>query len=160
MPINYIQQTRDFYEHLGYRPYQWFYADTPAPWTSLSKPLSKSRLGMISTAGTYVKGQVAYFYKDDTSFRKIPRNTPVADIRFSHVTENHLVEPRKDPNTIFPIQALNQLEKEGFIGELSENFLSCMGGIYSQRRVRSELIPELVKEILEQKIDLLLLVPL
>ncbi len=163
MPIEYIQQTRALYDQLGYPPYQWFdgfHADSPPPWSALSKPLSKCRLAMISTAGVYIKGQVAYYYKDDTSYRKISKDTPAEDLRFSHVTENYLVDSRKDPNTVFPIQALNRLEKDGFIGELADPFFSCMGGIYSQRRVGSELIPALTKEILQQKVDVLLLVPL
>ena len=38
---------------------------------------------MISTAGTYIQGQVAYYYQDDTSIRAIPNDTPVEKIRFS-----------------------------------------------------------------------------
>ena len=160
MPTEYIQKTRALYDHLGYPPYQWFNADSPPPWSPLTKPLSESCLGVISTAGVYIKGQVAYYYKDDTSYRKISKHTPVEDLRFTHVTENYLMDARKDPNTVFPIQALNHLEQEGFIGELADTLFSCMGGIYSQRRVGSELIPALTKEILQQKIDVLLLVPL
>ncbi len=81
-PTHYIRQTRDNYEKLGFEPYQWFAADTPPAFTLPAKPLTESRLGMISTAGTYVHGQVAYYYKDDTSIRGIPRDTPVTDLRF------------------------------------------------------------------------------
>ena len=57
---------------------------------------------MISTAGTYVQGQVAYYYKDDTGVRAIPNDTPMDKIRFSHIMENYLVEARQDPATVFP----------------------------------------------------------
>jgi hypothetical protein len=115
---------------------------------------------MISTAGTYVAGQTAYFYKDDTSIRKIDSSTQTSQIRFSHLTENYLVEARQDPATVFPIEALNRLNAEGFIGGLATSFYSCMGGIYSQRRVNEELIPALQEVVKEDSIDCLLLVPL
>ena len=62
---------------------------------------------MISTAGTYVQGQIAYHYKDDTSIREIPRETPSDQVRFSHIMENYLIEARQDPCTVFPMEALH-----------------------------------------------------
>ena len=159
-PVEYIRRTRESYEQLGYDAYQWFHADSPPAFTPLKKPLSASRLGMISTAGTYVHGQVAYYYKDDTSVRTIPSSTPVEDLRFSHIMENYLVEARQDPCTVFPIEALTALKDAGEIGELADNYFSCMGGIYSQNRVRTELIPNLEQAVADERLDLLLLVPL
>ena len=159
-PVSYIQQTKDRYDSLGYEPYKWFSADSEPDFTPAAKPLSESKLGLVSTAGTYVAGQVAYYYKDDASVRAIPSNTPVDDIRFSHVTENYLVDARKDPRCTFPIEALQTLKSEGVIGALADNFFSCMGGIYSQRRVVEELIPALEQGIADEEIDVLLLVPL
>ena len=86
-PTEYIRQTRENYAKLGFEPYDWYAADSPPPFTLVKKPLSQSRLGLISTAGTYVHGQVAYYYKDDTSIRAIPRQTPVADLRFAHIMD-------------------------------------------------------------------------
>jgi D-proline reductase (dithiol) PrdB len=159
-PVKYIDQTRALYDHLGYPPYSWYQAPEAPTWSPMQRPLSESRLGMISTAGTYVAGQTAYFYKDDTSIRKIDSSTQTSQIRFSHLTENYLVEARQDPATVFPIEALNRLNAEGFIGGLATSFYSCMGGIYSQRRVNEELIPALQEVVKEDSIDCLLLVPL
>lgn len=159
-PTRYIKQTRENYEKLGYEPYQWFEADSPPAFARPVKSLSSSKLGLISTAGTYVHGQVAYYYKDDTSIRAIPNDTPVNQLRFSHIMENYLVEARQDPCTVFPIDALTALKKEGVIGDLAANYYSCMGGIYSQNRVKNELIPNLDAAINAEEIDLLLLIPL
>jgi D-proline reductase (dithiol) PrdB len=159
-PVQYIKKTVDTYDSLGYPPYRWFFAEDAPNFVSVSKPLSESRLGMISSAGAYVQGQIAYHYKDDTSVRVIPRETPVDKIRFSHITENYLVEARSDPGTVLPIESLATLEKEGVIGELAEAYFSCMGGVYSQRRVKEEVIPNLEALVDRQKLDLLLLVPL
>lgn len=159
-PKQYIRHTRESYEALGFEPYQWFEADSEPAFVQLSKPLSESRLGMISTAGTYVPGQIAYHYKDDTSIRSIGHDTPTEDLRFSHIMQNYLEEARQDPCTVFPTEALAALAADGTIGELAENYFSCMGGIYSKNRVMTELIPALEAAVEKEKLDLLLLVPL
>lgn len=159
-PTEYIRRTRESYEKLGFEPYRWFQAESKPAFSVPARPLAESRLGMISTAGTYVQGQVAYYYKDDTGIRAIPNDTPMGKIRFSHIMENYLVEARQDPATVFPSQVLGKLRSTGLIGELADNYYSCMGGIYSQKRVRAELIPRLTEAIDEQRLDLLFLVPL
>lgn len=159
-PSTYIKHTRELYDNLGYTPYAWFYAETEPAFVLPRRPLKDSRLGVISSAGAYVAGQKAYHYKDDTSIRAIPSNAPLGQIRFSHVTENYLTEARQDPQCVLPLRILEQLQEEGLIGSLAANYYSCMGGIYSQRRVREELIPSLDKAIASEEIDLLLLIPL
>ena len=159
-PTEYIAQTTNTYVKLGFKPYQWFEASGEAAFAPLTKPLSASKLAMISTAGTYVQGQVAYHYKDDTSVRTIPNNTPTDKIRFSHIMENYLIEARQDPLTVFPLDALRRLKDQGVVGELADNYLSCMGGIYSKKRVMTELIPKLEVELAREQPDVLLLIPL
>lgn len=160
MPVRYMTSIRDRYAKLGYAPYRWYHAEDPPPFRPLEIPISDARLGMLSTAGTYVAGQVAYFYKDDTSTRRIGKDTPTAELRFSHVTENYLPDARRDPNCVFPLEHLRALEAEGAIGELAEDVFSCMGGIYSERRVREDLLPEMLATFQAQKIDAALLLPL
>jgi D-proline reductase (dithiol) PrdB len=128
--------------------------------TPLKKPLSEARVGVLTTSGTYALGQTAFHYKDDTSVRSIPKTTPKQDIRFSHITENFLEDPRRDPDCILPLAALKRLESEGFVGEVAEEAFSCMGGIYSQRRVREELIPDLAARFEAQSVDAVFLIPM
>lgn len=159
-PIEYMRMTRELYESHGYPPYGWYHADTPPAFARLPKPLAQCRIGMLATSGAYVVGQRAYHYKDDSSIRAIPKTTPAENIHFSHITENYLPDPRRDPNCVFPIDPLRALEAEGFIGEVADELFSCMGGIYSQRRVREELIPALTQAFQAQKIDAAFLVPM
>ena len=160
MTVEYIASITERYERLGYAPYRWYYAEEPPPFEPLRKPLSASRVGVLSTSGAYVVGQVAYYYKDDTSVRAIAKDTPTDQIHFSHVTENYLEDPRKDPNCIVPLDALRAAEADGEIGELAPEIYSCMGAVYSQRRVREELIPELHARLCTQAVDVALLVPM
>ena len=81
-------------------------------------------------------------------------------MRFSHITENYLGASRRDPNCTFPIDALRRLETEGRVGEIADDLFSCMGGIYSQRRVREELLPQVTERFQAQNVDAVLLVPM
>jgi D-proline reductase (dithiol) PrdB len=159
-PVSYIDAISQRYKSLGYDPYRWYQADSPPAFSALSKPVAQSRIGVLATSGTYVAGQVAYHYKDDTSMRRIGKDTPTDQLRFAHITENYLEDSRRDPNCTFPIDALRSAESQGRIGELADDLLSCMGGIYSQRRVREELIPAVHERLKAQQVDAVLLIPM
>lgn len=158
MSVDYMQAIRARYESLGYTPYRWVEADSAPPWQPLRKPLARARLGLLSTCGAYALGQVAYHYKDDTSIRALPSNIEPQDLRFSHITENYLLDAKRDPNCILPLAQLRGLRQEGVIGALAEQVFSCMGGVYSQRRVRDEVAPALLDAFRAQNVDCALLV--
>ena len=158
MTVPYMQAITERYKAIGYTPYRWFQAEDAPSWVPVTKRLADSRVGMLSTSGAYALGQVAYHYKDDTSIRRIPSKTPKSELRFSHVTENYLVDARQDADCILPLTALRALEAEGVIGGLADEVFSCMGGVYSQRRVREEIAPALLAAFREQKVDCALLV--
>ena len=160
MTVRYIDAITDRYNSLGFDAYRWYHADSPPAWAPVKKPLKDSRIGLLGTSGAYAVGQVAYHYKDDTSVREIPKNTRDEDLRFAHITENYLPGGRGDPNCIFPLSSLRQLEEEGVVGEIAEDVLSCMGGLYSQRRVREEMLPAITEKFSDQKVDAVLFVPM
>lgn len=160
MHVEYMKAIAERYGRLGYAPYKWYEAEEAPPFAPLRKPLSDSRLGVLTTSGAYVIGQKAYYYKDDSSTRAIPKRTPKDRIHFSHITENYLEGPRRDPACMVPTDALRRLETEGAVGEVAEDVFSCMGGIYSQRRVREELTPALLDAWRAQAVDTVLLVPM
>ena len=158
MSVAYMQSIAERYQRLGYPIYRWFKAEDAPPWQALGKPLSESKIGLLSTSGAYALGQAAYHYKDDSSIREIPATTEDKDLRFSHLTENYLVDPRRDPGCIFPLAALRKLAGEGVIGGVADRVFSCMGAVYSQRRVREETAPALLAAFKAQKVDAALLV--
>jgi len=160
VPVRYIDAITARYTKLGYAPYRWVYAEEPPAFAPMTKPVSEARIGVLTTSGAYALGQTAFHYKDDISVRAIPKTTPKQDIRFSHITEQYLEDPRQDPDCILPLAALKRLENEGFVGTVADEALSCMGGIYSQRRVREELIPDLAAQFEAQAVDAVLLIPM
>lgn len=157
-PVEYIARITEKYASLGYPTYDWVVSEEPPPWQPLRKPLSECRLGLVGSGGIYITGQVAFHYKDDTSFRAIPKDVDTTDLRATHFAYD-LTDARRDVNVVFPIDTLRRLKAEGVIGELAEYVYAFMGGIYSARRVRQELAPRLTECWLEQEVDAALLVP-
>ena len=156
--VDHIQQTRDSYSQLGYASYRWAEMTEPAAFATPRKPLAESTVAMIASGGICQVGQVAFHHKDDTSYRRIPADVDVADLRTSHFAYD-MTAARIDPNCVFPIEPLRRLVDDGTIGGLAPHMLTCMGGIYSQRRLHEELIPQLVDEIVAIEPDVVLLVP-
>jgi D-proline reductase (dithiol) PrdB len=157
-PVDYLARTRARYDALGYPQYRWVENAGAPPFTPITKPLNRSRLGSIGSGGIYRAGQKAYHFKDDTSYRTIPISTPVDQLRITHFAYD-LSDARTDPNIVFPLAPLREMAVDGEIGELAPEAFSFVGGIYSARRCRDELAPKLVHELLRQECDLALLVP-
>lgn len=156
--VDHIQQTRDSYAQLGYDAYRWAHEPTPAAFTRPTKPLSESSVALIASGGIYHQGQVAFHHKDDTSYRKIPGDSAMADLRTSHFAYD-MTNARIDPNVVFPLDALRHMAQDGTVGSLSSHALTFMGGIYSQRRLNEDLLPALADEIIAMEPDIVLLVP-
>ena len=157
-PVDYIERTRAQYDALGYPPYQWVRnADTP-PFEPVSKPLAESRIGLIASGGIYRKGQIAFHYRDDTSFRAIPADTGADALRVAHFAYD-VTDARADPNVVFPLEALRAEVCEGGIGAVGPDAYTFMGGIYSARKVRDVLAPALAGRMEEDAADAVVLVP-
>ena len=59
----------------------------------------------------------------------------------------------------FPVDTLRALAADGVIGDVSPRAYAFMGGIYSARRVRETLAPEISRRLAADQVDLALLVP-
>ena len=156
--IDYIAHTRASYEHLGYDAYRWAEELTPSAFVAPRKPLRESTVALVASGGIYRLGQVAFHHRDDTSHRRISTDVASSDLRISHFAYDK-TDARIDPNVVFPIDALRRLVTEGEIGSLTSHALTLMGGIYSHRRLREELIPALTDELETLEPDVVLLVP-
>ena len=157
-PVDYIPRITAQYSGLGYGEYQWLESQNAPAWTPLTKPLSDSKVGLICTGGIYAAGQTAFHFKDDTTYRTIPTDVDVEDLRATHFAYD-LTDARKDINVVFPVEQLRTMVDEGVIDSIAPDAYTLMGGIYSTRRVREELIPALVDRVLADEVDVVLLVP-
>jgi D-proline reductase (dithiol) PrdB len=157
--VPYITRIRENYARLGYKAYAWVdNSQSPPPWTPLEKPLSGCRLGLVGSGGIYVSGQVAFHWRDDTTFREVPTDVRTEDLRATHFAYD-LTDARRDPNVVFPIDTLRRLVADRVVGALARCAFTFMGGIYSARRVAEELAPKITERLVGKKVDAALLVP-
>ena len=157
-PVDYIERTREQYSSLGYPPYKWVHNEDVPPFEPLSKPLAESRIGLIASGGIYREGQIAFHYRDDLSFRIIPRDCEMSTLRATHFAYD-VTDARSDPNVVFPLETLRAEARDGSIAEIAANAYTFMGGIYSVRKVRDVLAPALAERMEEDAVDAALLVP-
>ena len=158
MHVEYIKRVSSLYAGLGYTPYAWVRNEDTSPWQPLKKPLHQCRVAVSASGGIYNAGQLAFHYKDDDSYRAIPKDVNRKDLRITHFAYD-MTDARMDPNCVFPIEPLRRMEKEGFIGSLAPFQYTFMGGIYSSRKVRENLAPAIIGKLLKDEVDALLLVP-
>ncbi len=144
------------------RAYRWRRID-PVPWTPLAKPLSECRLTLVSSAGFVLPGQAPFdetIRGGDPSFREIPSDTDPATLVETHRSElfDHAGLAR-DPNLGFPIARVRELAERGRIGAVSPFHLSFMGSITAPGRFTRDSVPEVVRRLLRESVDVALLVP-
>src|SRR3990172_7193417 len=152
MPIAYIQRTRERYAE--YPPYKWA-VNTDAPWAPLTKPLKECRLALLSSGGFYVEGQEP-FGESDVSYRLIPMDTPVTDLRIYHHGYRD-ADADRDPNCVFPLDRLPEFEAAGVSGGRAEAGVSFV--MPSSPRRDFERGPKIAAELRRMHVDAALCVP-
>jgi hypothetical protein len=164
VPIPYMQRTRDYYHALGFgNPYRWAHF-TDVPFTPLPKPLSASRMTLITTAAPYQPGVgdqgPGAKYNAAAKFYQVYSDSTdsVPDLRISHVGYDRKHTSAEDPNTWFPLTQLQRAVKAGRIGALTPRFHGSPTN--RSHRVTTETdAPELLRRCREDGADVALLVP-
>ena len=161
--IPYMQRTRDYYQVLGFSPYRWAHF-VEVPFTPLRMPLSRARVGLITTAAPFrpelgdqgpgaAYNAAAKFYQVySTSSETVP------DLRISHVGYDRLHTKAADINTYLPLARMREAAAAGRIGTLAPR----IHGAPTNRSHRVTLetdIPELLRRCREDGVDVAVLVP-
>lgn len=131
------------------------------PEATLTKPLSQSRLALISSAGVHLKSDTPFDVDNpagDPSIRFIPANTLEEKLTVTHIYYD-TKHAKVDPSIVFPLKQLNELAHKGVIGSVANANVGLNGGIIDTTRVETESIPAVVNRFKEQKVDATLLVP-
>lgn len=68
-------------------------------------------------------------------------------------------DAESDVNCVFPIERFRELEKEGYIGELSPVNYTIMGRIFRLTALKNELAPQILNRLKSHRVDVLFLVP-
>jgi len=142
--------------------YPWRRID-PVPWTPFAKPLSASRVAIVSSAGLVHPPQEPF---DDTvrggdfSFRAIPADCDLRTLVDTHRSRSfdHTGVAR-DPNLALPLDRLRELAADGRIGAVAPRHLSFMGSITAPGRLVARTAPDAARLLASDGVDVALLVP-
>lgn len=145
------------------------------PFAGLAKPVSQSRLALMTSSGHYVAGndpepfgvrdmtqqeavrRIEEFVKQAPSLSSIPMETPRERLRVRHGGYD-IRSAQADPNVTLPLEILRELHRDGIIGALAPQAYSFVGAC-AQRRLLKINGPQWVDMFKQQKIDAALLVP-
>ncbi|HEU0184448.1 MAG TPA: glycine/sarcosine/betaine reductase selenoprotein B family protein [Blastocatellia bacterium] len=129
----------------------------------LARPLSESRLALVTTAGLRTPDQDEFDHSDkrgDPSFREIPNTIETRLLVESHRSYSFDHEGiRSDANLAFPLDRFRELEERGVIGELNHRHFSFMGSIVGPRRLIDGTAPQVARMLAEDRVDAVFLTP-
>jgi len=163
LPIRYIDRSRAYYLALSYdNPYRWAH-NREVPFAALSKPVTRSRVGLITTAAPFKpdagdQGPWAP-YNAAAKFTEVysMATDPPPDLRISHVGYDRKHTSAEDINSYFPLQRLKEAAADGRVGELNSRFYA-VPTLRSQRLTTERDAPQILNMCREDAIDAAILV--
>jgi hypothetical protein len=148
--IDYIERTRAHYLAEGFNnPYQWAHFDD-VPFTRPAKPLTQSRIALVSTAARYQpdKGDQGPHapYNKGAKFHAVYTDAidPPPDLRISHIGYDRANTVPADLNAYFPLQQLRESVVAGRIGGIPDRFYG-VPTLRSQRSTIERDAPEVLR---------------
>lgn len=135
----------------------------PVPWTPPRKPLAASRVAIVTSAGLVEPGQLPFddgVRGGDWTFRVLSSETDPGTLLEGHRSGawDHSGVAR-DRNLAFPVDRLRELAAQGRIGSVAARHLSFMGSITAPGRLVRRSAPEAAVELVADRVDVALLVP-
>ena len=142
--------------------FEWAGYEHPAPAHPPSKPLRECQVGLVSSAGVYLRDRQAPFEeragRGDHSFRVLPFPLDKAGIAISHEHYPH-EHADADLNCVLPVDALAELADEGRIGSVSPRIYSLMGYVPVWKPLLTETAPAIARLVAEDRPDVVLYAP-
>ena len=129
-----------------------------SPFVRPEKPLSESRLALVTTGGVHMPDQARFDIDDlagDCSYREIP--TGAEKLTWTHAY--YRPDEGSDLDAIFPLWTLRELEEERIVGELNRRHFSFMGAIHDPGPLIGQTTPEVAKKLADDGVDAVLLTP-
>ncbi len=127
-------------------------------WCPITKPVSKSRVALLSSAALRLANQEPFIPREDMSYRRVPSDPAAGEVIIDHHSGISRV-PKQDPEIVFPRSALAKMAEKKLIGALAPFHFSFMGGVRQPQVIENELAPAIVNDLKQAQVDLALLVP-
>lgn len=137
--------------------------ETTIPWYPVRKPLARSTIALVTTAGLHHMSQPPFDMLDpqgDPTFRIIDGGSIEEDYRITHDYYDHR-DADRDINVVFPITRLKEILAANAIGALSGRHFSFMGHIEGAhiQRLTDEFAPQVAAMAIQDGVDAVLLTP-
>ena len=140
--------------------------DGVIPFTPLSKPLSKARFALVTSAGITLKSDPPFDMereKDeptwgDPTYRFIPKATTEKDIDVYHLHIN-TTYIKEDINVMLPLRRMEEFAQEDIIGELAPTSYSFYGFQWESTEFLEKGIRPMTKQMKAEEVDAVLLTP-
>ncbi|MGI8859025.1 MAG: glycine/sarcosine/betaine reductase selenoprotein B family protein [Rubrobacteraceae bacterium] len=128
------------------------------PFARPEKPLSETRLALVTTGGVHMPDDDRYDIDDpggDCSYREIP--TDAEALTWTHAY--YRPENTADLDAVFPLWTARRLVDEGDVGELNHRHFSFMGAIHDLGPLVTETAPEGARKRADDGVDAVLRTP-
>ena len=137
------------------------------PWTPLGRPLARSKVALLSTAGLSMKGDEPFDMemerknplRGDPSWRALRADANSASIEANHlhIKTSYVL---RDLNVALPLDRLRELCAEGVVGSIARTHYSTMGYQGNDTSTLEEKsAPEIAARMRSEEVDLALLAP-
>lgn len=128
------------------------------PFARPHKPLSESRLALVTTGGVHLPTQPRFDIDDplgDCSYREIP--TGAVELTWTHAY--HRPDEGSDLDAVFPLWTVRGLARDHLVGQLGPRHFSFMGAIHDPTPLVEATAPEVAEKLVEDGVDAVLLTP-
>jgi len=130
------------------------------PWTPLTKPISRARFALVSTAGVHLLSQEAFNRNSggDPSYREIYSSDIAPKGHVVNTCFEHRVSDDDNTN-LFPVEYLNELATTGKIGFANYRHFSFYGHLFGYKL--AELVhgylPKVIASLKSDEVDVVIL---
>ncbi len=131
------------------------------PWTQTKKPLSDSRVALVSSGGLILPEQEPFDLSapnGDCTFRVIPSDADTSTLRVSHMSYDP-ANVEHDPEVMLPLGALARLAAKHEIGSVSPRHISFSGSIPDPTPLVAHYAPEIASILRSDEVDLAMMAP-
>jgi len=157
--VSYIDRSREYYAAYGYtQAYTWAYHKS-VPFSPIKKPLSKCRVGLITTASNVDIGPGIEGLLKKREAYALPSDPAPARLFTSHLFWDKDATHTDDLESFLPLNRLAESAAAGRIGSVSRRFYGVPTE-YSQGRTRLKDAPKILEYVLENGVDAVILTAL
>jgi D-proline reductase (dithiol) PrdB len=119
------------------------------PFTPFEGDLARSTVALVTAGGVHLKDQERFNIADelgDLGYRVLAEDVDSSQLMVTHHHYDHS-DADKDINVVFPIDALRDIQTEGFVGGIAKKHVGYMGYTMQLKAMYEGTAREIANEI-------------